>query len=227
MARTYLITGSSRGLGLEFVRQLARRADRVIACARSRDGAGAAEAAALATRFVVLDVADDASINAAADELRGEPIDVLVNNAGVSSDDRMINDVNMADFTRVFTSNTFGPALLTKALLPNLRAGHGRTVVNISSGLGSLATVEPGFGHAYCASKAALNMLTVLTAQDLAKEGFTVVTFSPGWVRTDMGGQGATLSPEESIGALVRTMDAMTPASNGKFLNYDGTPIPW
>ena len=224
---TYLITGCSRGLGLEFVRQLARRGDRVIACARSRESAGAQEAAHLAARFVPLDVADEKSIASAAMELHGEPIDVLINNAGVVSEDRSINNVTMSDFARVFTANTFGPALVTRALLPNLRTGTRRTVVNISSLLGSLSKVDAGFGHAYCASKAALNMLTVRAAQDLRGDGFTVVTVSPGWVRTDMGGKDAPLAPEESIASLVRTIDGLTPAANGKFLDYDGSPLPW
>jgi NAD(P)-dependent dehydrogenase (short-subunit alcohol dehydrogenase family) len=224
---TFLITGCSRGLGLEFVRQLARRGDRVMACARSRECAGAQEATRLAARFGVVDSAAEDSIAAAAEQLRNESIDVLINNAGISSEDRSINDVNMSDFTRVFTANTFGPSLVTRAFLPHLRAGKRRTVVNISSLLGSLSKVDHGFGHAYCASKAALNMLTVRTAQDLAGDGFTVVTISPGWVRTDMGGNEAPLSPEQSISALVRTIDALTPGANGKFLDYDGTPLPW
>ncbi len=110
----------------------------------------------------------------------------------------------------MFATNVAGPAVLTKVLLPNLRDGKKKQVVNISSGLGSLSTVPPGFGYAYCASKSALNMVTVRTAQDLAKEGFTIVTFSPGWVRTDMGGKDATLSPEESIGAMLKTIDGLT-----------------
>lgn len=225
MPQTYFITGTSRGLGLELVRQLARRGDRVIAAARSR---GAADAAAgLAARFVELDVASEQSIAAAARALAGESIDVLINNAGVTAEDKTIDALDMATFTRVFTTNTFAPALLIRALLPNLRSGKGKTVVNISSGLGSLSTVGSGFSYAYCASKAALNMVTVRAAQDLAGEGFKVVTVHPGWVRTDMGGPNAHLAPDESIGALVRTMDAITPATNGKFLNYDGKPIAW
>lgn len=223
MATTYLITGASRGLGLEFVRQLSKRGDRVIATARTRAG----EAPALASRFLELDTSDENSINAAASALKGEAIDVLINNAGILSEDRTIDGVDMATFQKVLTTNTVGPAVLTKALLPHLRAGKRRVVANISSGLGSLATVPPGFGYAYCASKAALNMVTVRTAQDLANDGFTIVTFSPGWVRTDMGGADATLSPEESISALVKTIDGLTKTDNGKFLNYDGGAVPW
>lgn len=225
MAKTYLVTGTSRGLGLELVKQLTSRGDRVIACSRAREGAK--DAARLAERFVELDAADAASIGSAASEVKDEPIDVLINNAGVYSQDTTVEKLEMAEFDRVFRTNVAGPALLTRLLLPNLRAGAGKTIANISSGLGSLSTVVPGTGIAYCASKAALNMLTVRTAQDLASEGFTVVTFSPGWVRTDMGGAGAPLSPEESISGLLRTMDALTKASNGKFLNYDGVPVAW
>ncbi len=225
MAKTYLVTGTSRGLGLEFVKQLVARGDRVIASARSLDSAKAA--AELADKFIELDTSSEAAINAMPGDLGGEPIDVLINNAGVLSEDRTIETVEMSEFARVFATNVAGPAEMIKVLLPNLRAGKGKTVVNISSGLGSLATVPPGFGYAYCASKAALNMVTVRTAQDLAKEGFTVVTFSPGWVRTDMGGKDATLAPEESISAMLKTIDGLTPKSNGKFLNYDGGTVAW
>lgn len=225
MPKTYLITGTSRGLGLEFVRQLARRGDRVIACSRSREAAK--ESAEFAARFIELDAADERSIQAAAAELRNEPIDVLINNAGVYSEDKTIDAASFVEFDRVLVTNVAGPAFLTKVLLTNLRAGRGRTIVNISSGLGSLQTVEPSTGIAYCASKAALNMVTVRASQDLAREGFTVVTFSPGWVRTDMGGPQAPLSPEESVRGMLEVIDRLTTADNGKFLNYDGSTLPW
>lgn len=225
MPKTYVITGTSRGLGLEFVRRLTERGDRVIALSRSRSAAK--EAADLASRFIELEAADERSIQNAAGALKDEPVDVLINNAGIYSEDKSIDKVDFNEFQRVLMTNVTGPALLTRLLLPNLRAAKTRQVVNISSGLGSLSSVEPGTGIAYCASKAALNMFTVRTGQDLGREGFTIVTFSPGWVRTDMGGPQAPLSPEESISGMLKAIDALTPASNGKFLNYDGGTVPW
>ena len=162
MTRTVLVTGTSRGLGLEFVRQLRARGDAVLACARKPSSA--AEAADVGAEVVALDVAEPASIAALERTLGSRPIDVLINNAGVSGQDAAVGGLSLTEFRRVFDTNTIAPALLTRALLPNLRAGRRRVVVNISSQLGSIAAATPGFSYAYAASKAALNMISARLA---------------------------------------------------------------
>jgi NAD(P)-dependent dehydrogenase (short-subunit alcohol dehydrogenase family) len=225
MARTVLVTGSSRGLGLEFVRILAGKGDRVIATARAPEQAP--ELARLAWKSLRLRVDEESSIAALARDLAGAPIDVLIHNAGVIGEDRTVDQVTFAEFERVFRTNAFAPAVLTRAPLPNLRAGKGRMVLNISSELGSIAQATPGFSYAYNASKAALNMITARLAKDLAHDAFTVVSFCPGWNKTDMGGPNAPLEGRDSIAKLLATAERLTPADSGKYLRIDGSVIPW
>ena len=113
-----------------------------------------------------------------------------------------------------------------KALLPNLRAGKRRIVVNMSSDLGSIEQSD-GRWYAYRASKAALNQITKTLSAELAPEGFICVVLHPGWVRTDMGGPSATHSAQESVAGLVAVIESLGPADNGRFYDFKGTPIPW
>lgn len=225
MARCVMVTGASRGLGLEFVRQCRARGDQVLATVRS--AASGKAAADLGARLFSLDVAEPASIAALSRDLAGQPIDVLINNAGVIGQDKAVGGLSMEEFRRVFETNTFAPALVAQALLPNLRAGQRRAILNISSELGSIDHATPGFSYAYNASKAALNMLTARLAKDLAQEKFTVISFCPGWNRTDMGGSEAPLDPRDSIRQLLATFERLSPADSGKYVRIDGTEIPY
>ena len=222
---TWLVTGANRGLGLEFVKQLRARGDEVIGTARSPDKA--TELRATGARVVRLEVSDPRSIEAMAKELRSTPIDVLVNNAAVSDEDRRVTDLSMEAFRRVFDTNVFGTALVSKALLPNLRSGSRKVIANISSQLGSVASASSGFSYAYCASKSALNMVTAKMAKDLAADGVTVMTLCPGWNRTDMGGAEAPLDPRDSIRALIRLIDGFTIKDSGRYIQYNGNELPW
>lgn len=222
---TWLVTGANRGLGLEFVKQLKARGDEVIGTARTP--AKAAELRATGARVVALEVSDPKSIDAMAKELRSAPIDVLVNNAAVSDEDRRVSDLSMEAFRRVFDTNVFGTALVSKALAPNIRAGSRKVIANISSQLGSVASASSGFSYAYCASKSALNMVTAKMAKDLAGDGVTVMMLCPGWNRTDMGGAEAPLDPRDSIRALIRLIDGFTIKDSGRYIQYNGNELPW
>lgn len=225
MSRTYLVTGANRGLGLEFVRQLRARGERVFATARTpRD---AAELRALTPDVLALDVASGASIQSLAAALKGQAIDVLVNNAGVFGNDPSLNEITMEEFQRVFAANAFGPALVVRALLANLEAGRERRVFTISSTLGSITHSSSGFSWSYRSSKAAVNMLTVAMHNELSPRGFTCVTFCPGWNKTDMGGKDAPLEPKDSIRSLIGVMDRVGPADSGRFLSHEGNSIAW
>ncbi|MGH7130567.1 MAG: SDR family oxidoreductase [Phycisphaerales bacterium] len=225
MPGTYLITGAARGLGIELVRQLAARGDTVIAAVRSRSSPG--DLAATKAELIELDVSNAVSIESAASALRGRPIDVLINNAGVTGDDKTIATITFTEFQRVFATNVYGAAVLTRTLLPNLVAAKGRKVVNISSELGSISTAGPGFSYAYCTSKAALNMLSSLMAKELAQSGVIVVPVSPGWNRTDMGGPAAPLDSKDTMAQLIAVIDRLKPSDSGHFLDYDGKILPW
>jgi NAD(P)-dependent dehydrogenase (short-subunit alcohol dehydrogenase family) len=222
---TVLITGANRGIGLEYARQFAAKGYKVIGTAR--DPADAKELAAVAGRVEALDVTDAASVAALAARLNGVAIDILVNNAGMfDRKDVSVDRVDFAMMEQTLAVNTLGPLRVTQALLPNLRAGKRKTIVNMSSQLGSIEQ-STGDWYAYRASKAALNQITKTLSAELASERFTVVVLHPGWVRTDMGGAGATYTPQESVRGLITVIDKLGPADNGRFYDFKGNPIPW
>jgi NAD(P)-dependent dehydrogenase (short-subunit alcohol dehydrogenase family) len=222
---TVLITGANRGIGLEFARQFVAKGYKVIGTAR--DPADAKDLSATADRVEPLDVTDAASVAALASRLQGVPIDILVNNAGVfDRKDVTIDKVDFVMMEQTFAVNTIGPLRVTQALLPNLRASKRRTIVSISSQLGSIEKSD-GRWYAYRASKAALNQINKTLSAELAPEGFTCVVLHPGWVRTDMGGAGATYTPQESVRGLITVIEKLGPADNGRFYDFKGNPIPW
>jgi NAD(P)-dependent dehydrogenase (short-subunit alcohol dehydrogenase family) len=225
MPDTVLITGAGRGLGLSLARRLIDRGHRVIGTVRS--AAKASELRECGAEIEELEVAEEKSISALGERLKARTIDVLVNNAGVGSAAKRLSELSLDELQRCFAINSAGPLLTTRALAPSLRAGRRRVVMNITSQLGSISLNSGGSSYAYRSSKAALNQLTRSLAAELGPEGFTCLVVHPGWVRTDMGGAGAPLSPEESATALVSLIDGAKPAWNGKFLNYDGKELPW
>lgn len=192
-----------------------------------RDPERAGEVGSLPVRVVGLDVSDRWSVENLADPTGQTPIDVLVNNAGVSSASKTVGECDHDELLRVFTINSLAPVMVAKALLGNLRLGKRRVIVNVSSQLGSIAANTGGSSYGYRASKAALNMLTTCLANELKAEGFTCVALHPGWVRTDMGGPEAPLTAAQSVGQILSVLDRLTPADNGRFLTYDGKPLPW
>ena len=225
-AKTVLITGANRGLGLEFARQYAAAGWNVIGTARKP--AKATELAGLAAQVMQLDVADSESVAALADDLKDQPIDLLINNAGMANRDGMsFETLSFDGVERVLTVNTIGPMRVTRALLANLRLGKGKQIVHITSGLGSIEENTSGGFYGYRESKAALNMFNRSLAVNLKDEGFTCVVMSPGWVRTDMGGPEANLSPEESITGMKKVIDGLTAEDTGTFQSWDGTIRAW
>ncbi|HRN59868.1 MAG TPA: SDR family oxidoreductase [Chiayiivirga sp.] len=244
---TALVTGANRGLGLEFVRQLLAAGDHVVATCRHPGKATALNllAGEYPGRLHVLplDVAEPKSHAELARELPlvldegddGAPgrIDLLVNNAGVLHSGERFGSLTRANLDDSFHINAAGPLLLTQALAPLLADGDsaqdrpGARVVNLSSPLGSIASTTRFGTPSYNISKAALNMATALLAQALAGRGIVVVALSPGWVRTDMGGEGAELEPADSVADLLRVAQALTPADSGRFLDRGGAPLPW
>ena len=181
----------------------------------------------MADRVEQLDVTDPASVAGLAKRLDGNAIDILVNNAGVfDRGDVSLDKVDFQMMERTLAVNTLGPLRVVQALLPNLRKGRQKTIVSMSSQLGSIENSN-GRWYAYRSSKAALNQLNKTLSAELAAEGFVCVVLHPGWVRTDMGGAGATYSPEESVSGLVAVIEKLGPADNGRFYDFKGNPIPW
>jgi len=222
---TVLITGANRGLGLEFARQYAAAGWTVIATARNP--ADATDLNALGVRVMALDVADQDSVNGLVRALGATPVDLLINNAGIFPRVGTLAETDFNDVARTYSVNTIGPMRVTRALLPNLRKGGMKTVVSITSGLGSITDNTSGRFYGYRESKAGLNMFTRSLAAELRDEGFTCVVISPGWVQTDMGGPNANLTPEESITGMRAVIARLKPADTGTFWNYNGETIPW
>ncbi len=223
--QTVVVTGANRGLGLEFVKQLKPLGAQVIATAR--DPKAAIDLRALEVRIEPLDVSSMESIQGLADSLREQPIDLLINNAGMGGAGNGIASLEPAELEAFFAVNTLGPVFVAQALLPNLRLGGHRCVAQVSSRMGSLADNAEGGYYGYRASKAALNMLHRCLALELAGQGFVCVTLHPGWVRTSMGGHHAPLSPQESVRGLLGVLGRLRREDNGRFLDYTGADVPW
>ncbi len=223
---TSLVTGAGRGIGLELVRQLRARGDDVIATVR-RPEAGAA-LAELGARVEALDVDDPASVDSLAARLEGTPVDLLINNAGVYGQRGAdLDSLDLEDALATFRTNALGPLRVTRALLPALRAGAGKRVVQVTSKMGSIDDNGSGGSYGYRASKAALNALNRSLSVDLAPEGFTCVVLHPGWVQTDMGGSAAPVSVEESARGMLAVLDGLGPGDTGRFFDFRGEEIPW
>lgn len=195
--------------------------------ATARDPKNPGELSSFRLSVGALDVSDPISIDGLTEALAGRPIDVLINNAGVGSPTKSIADCTADEFQRVFMINSIGPIMVAKAVLPSLRLGKRKLIVNISSQLASITNNTGGSSYAYRASKAALNQLNKSLANELGPEGFTCVVVHPGWVRTDMGGPNAPILPPDSVKMLLKLIDRLTPADNGRFFNNDGTVLPW
>ncbi len=231
----YVITGANRGLGLEFVRQLARlKQNTIVACTRSLKSDLTDLSSLNANQNIHIlecDTSSDTSIHqlstSIASKLPDTKVKYLINNAGIlASADRDTLDIDSDELTRHFRVNVVGPAKVTETVLPLLAADS--VVVNVSSGLGSCtyARDRGGICTYYSISKAALNMLTVQQAHDLAGRA-TVLAMCPGWVKTRMGGPRASLEPEESIRNMLEVVHRSTKEDSGRFLSHNGSEIPW
>jgi len=238
MSEIWFISGANRGLGLEYVRQLLARGDRVIATAREPEKAS--ELGALKDQFPetlqieVLDVGSEQSIAALTKKLSGEKIDVLLNNAGLyggcwetDGHRQTMQGMDYDLWEYIHKINVMGPFRLTVGLLENLKLSERRLVVNMSSELGSIEVNQFGEHHAYRSSKAALNMVTKGLSIDLVDEEIVVVSMAPGWVKTDLGGAGATWEPQESIKNQLQVIKKITNADTGRFVNLKGETVAW
>ena len=232
--RRSLVTGANRGLGLEFVRQLLARGDRVVATCRHPGKATALNALAGEhpgrLHVLPLDVADPRAIAELQRELSlladdDERLDLLVNDAGVLHSGERFGRVGAANLDDSFRTNAMGPFLLTQALAPRL--ADGARVANITSQLGSIANTSRFGTPSYAISKAAQNMATVLLAAALRERGIIVAALHPGWVQTDMGGAGATVTPAASVAGLLRVIDGLHARDSGRFFDWQGQPLPW
>jgi NAD(P)-dependent dehydrogenase (short-subunit alcohol dehydrogenase family) len=214
-----LVTGANRGIGLEFARQYAADGWTVIATARQ----SSEELGSLGVRVETLDLADAAAVAAFASHV-DEPLDLFIANAGTNHPMTADTAQDAEAWQTMMMVNAIGPYLLARKLLTTMTAGA--KMVAISSGMGSIAENSGGWVP-YRTSKAALNMAWSALALEARPQGVTVVALSPGWVQTRMGGAGAEITPEESVGAMRRLIERLGPADSGSFLRRDGSRLPW
>jgi len=226
---TYLITGIGRGIGRELARALLMRGERVVGTVRDVERAAHEWGDFIASgrlKLLELDVRDEASVARAAHRL-DEPVDVLVNNAGIISPERQSTlDMDFDGFLEALNVNTLGPLRVTQAFLPHLRRSAKPKIVTISSRMGSLSYAKSD-RIAYRASKAAVNKVMQGLSTDLSEEGIVVISVHPGWVRTDMGGSGADISVQESAAGLLALIDRLTMEETGGFFDWQGQRIPF
>jgi NAD(P)-dependent dehydrogenase (short-subunit alcohol dehydrogenase family) len=216
-----VVTGASRGIGLELVRQLAARGTETVAVCRRRSP----QLDALGVEVEDgCDVTKPDTWARLATRLEARDIDLLVHNAGMLVSDRL-DDVKPADVRAQFELNALAPLFLTQALRPRLR--NGAKLVLITSRMGSMGDNGSGAYYGYRMSKAALNAAGVSLAIDLKPQGVAVAILHPGAVRTGMTGGSGMIDTDESVRGLLRRIDELTLETSGRFLHQNGQPLPW
>lgn len=231
--KTLLITGASRGIGLEFCNQYAADGWRVLACCRDPGKADALNK--LAARYPdliklhALDVTNHAQIEQLARALSDETIDLLINDAGVypAADKHGFGHTDYAEWVTAFNINTMAPLKIVESFVKQIARSELKLIVTITSQMGSVADNSSGGSYLYRSSKAAANMVVKSLAVDLKEQGIISVAFNPGWVKTDMGDPNAMIPVEQSVADMRKVIAGLTLADTGKFIGNDGLVIPW
>lgn len=228
-----LITGSNRGLGLEWTQQYGRDGWRVYATCRNPEAAEELQQLAAQHGNVSihpLDVTDHDQIIKLAGELHDHSIDLLINNAGVYFE-KFVNDnighIDYRHWEETFRVNSLGAMRVSEAFTPQLQRSKTRLVVAITSHMGSIAEIGSAGSYAYRSSKAALNAAMKGLSVELQRHRIGVLLLHPGWVKTRMGGPGALLTTQESVAGMRRLIEQFTLKQTGHFFRYDGSRIPW
>ncbi|MDG1292921.1 MAG: SDR family oxidoreductase [Pseudomonadales bacterium] len=228
---TILITGTNRGIGLEFTKQFLARGDSVIATCR--EPAAATELQTLnnkhnALSVLTLDVASPASMQAFVKQLEGVALDVFINNAGVYGPSSVrFGEVDADIWASVLNVNAIAPIMLSQMIMPNLRAGKDKKMLYLSSKMGSIDDNGSGAAYIYRSSKTALNCVVKSLSIDLAAEGFKAAVLHPGWVLTQMGGANALIDTQTSVLGMMEVIDGLSAEQSGGFYSYNGSSIPW
>lgn len=227
-----LVTGSSRGIGLEMVRYGQERGWRVFACCRhpqqAKDLLDVASMTPAQVSVHVADMNELATLQALGYELRNESIDVLINNAGIyGSDQNRFGQTDMTSWHEVFQVNCIAPMKLAEILCEQVTASDRKTIACLSSKMGSMEDNGSGGSYLYRSSKAALNAVVKSMSIDLRSRGIKAVVLHPGWVKTDMGGPHAEISTRESVSRMFGIIESLTINDSGRFIDIDGEDIPW
>jgi short-subunit dehydrogenase len=226
---TVFITGSNRGLGLEFVRQYASDNWRVLASCRNL--VHAKELQHLAQYFpnitlLQLDVTNPIQLHQIADKYADTCIDLLINNAGIYSEENL-GEISVESMKQAFLVNAVAPLKIAEAFLPNLSSSYLKTIVSISSELGSINNNHTSGAYSFRASKAALNMIMKNLAVNLKDRNIKVFTLHPGSVKTATGGPHAVMTPKQSVSSIRLLLLRLTERESGNFYDYQGNSLSW
>ncbi|KAI0715864.1 C-factor [Cerioporus squamosus] len=233
---TWLITGCSRGIGLELTKRLVESPDSehfVIATARNPEKAtvlqALMESAKGALAIIKLDVNDTDAIVRSVEEVKGilgnRGLDYLVNNAAINQEIDTPFTMKVSGWTNVFNTNVAAPALMAQVYLPLIEKSTKKTIVNVSSSLGTFCSPSAERWASYSVTKAALNMLTHKQAKE--RPDLMIVCLNPGWIKTDMGTEDAPLTLDDSVPGIVQTLTSLRPEDNGRLVDYRHEILPW
>ena len=229
MNYTVLITGTNRGLGLEFVEQYSQLGWKVLACCRDLNNAN--ELFNLQKKFpsieiLELDVGNLNDINVLSNKLKDRTIDVLINNAGIYRSGTL-GSVDPKAWIESFKINTIAPYILIEALISQIMKSDLKKIISITSKMGSIDDNTSGGSYIYRTSKTALNSMMRSLTHDLASKGISTLTLHPGWVRTDMGGSNAWINSSESVIGMIKQIKKLSHENSGRYLDYAGKTIKW
>ncbi|KAA1474988.1 C-factor [Dentipellis sp. KUC8613] len=231
---TWLITGTNRGIGLEFVKQVLQSPSNiVIAACRNPTAADALKTLAASypdrLHITTIDIGDAESIKASVEPVKSlleeKGLDYLVNNAAITEGNDSAFGMSLDGLMRSFKINVAGPALVSQAYLPYLLKGRRKVIMSFTSGIASIGLDYGAKNASYSISKTALNMLTYKQATE--RPDVIAFVVDPGWVKTDMGGEGAMIEAQESVSHLLKLITGATQESSGKFFRYTGEVLPW
>lgn len=224
-----LITGANRGLGLEFTKQYAADGWNVLACCREPQAASALQAlASMHTNIsiIALDVGNFKQIDALALQLKNQPIDVLINNAGIYPESTF-GDTNYDDWAQAFKINAMASLKMAEAFVQHIAKSQLKKIATLSSKMGSIDDNTSGESYIYRSSKTAVNMVMKSLSIDLKPYGISVVTLHPGWVQTDMGGPNGLISTHTSVTGMRSVIENLSLKNTGEFTAFDGKNIAW
>jgi NAD(P)-dependent dehydrogenase (short-subunit alcohol dehydrogenase family) len=228
-----LITGANRGVGLELAHLCVARGDRVFAGCRFPERAFDLEDLSAnhpgQVSILPLEITDEECINQSVNEVEAniDALDILINNAAIFADGETLRTFDAENAVHQLMVNAIGQILVSQKFLKLLKAGENPKIINVTSESGSISTMDHFRGYYYSGSKATINMYTRSLAWDPDTKGITVIAIHPGWVRTDMGGPDAHLSPEESATGILKVADGLNAEDNGKFFTWEGNEYPW
>jgi NAD(P)-dependent dehydrogenase (short-subunit alcohol dehydrogenase family) len=224
---TVLITGANRGIGLELARQYVADGWSVIATIRDPKDAGELKKLKGGIRIEKLEVTDQKQVKALAKKLKDVAVDVLLNNAGMLTGYEPFGKTDTQSWLQTLHVNTVAPLQIAEAFIDHVAASDQKKIVSITSGMGSIGRGPEGGAYAYRSSKAALNMVMATAANDLKSRKIVFAVISPGWVKTDMGGPNAAITPKTSAEGIRKVIAKLKPKSSGHYFNYSGEEIPW